>query len=188
VVPDSASIAVSFRFDDLGSDGIFSATATFLTSFSFMTAGFGFCFTSISFQLREFCPIDSSDSLVSTPGRNTRTHTLPDPPELGCSFATSTDCTGFGADIVITRLAFAPGPAFDLGPKGELLVLLGASSGFALSNAHASAVTTRAFGSLPLNLMFFGFTIRTQAYRFGTRPSSLTNFSNLLTYQVDSQD
>jgi hypothetical protein len=40
----------------------------------------------------------------------------------------------------------------------------------------------------PLDLQFLGFTIRTQAYCFGTRPAGRTNFSNLLTYQVGSQD
>ncbi len=223
VVPDT-NIAVSFRFDDLGSQGVLGATATFLscvascsgfgidgqgmvdliddycagtflTSFSFLTAGFGQSFTSVSFDLRELCAIDASDSLVLDNGLgiNTQAMDVPDAPELGGTFALSADCTGFPSALAFFRIAFAPGPAVVLGgTKGELLVNLTPGVGIDAAMPHGGGVATLPLGALPLDLSFFGFVVRSQGFcgngPGGSNPAGLTNFTNLITITVGSQE
>ncbi len=223
VVPDS-NIAVSFRFDDLGSDGTLAATATFLscvascsgfgidgqgmvdlidnycggtflTSFSFLTAGFGQSFSSVSFDIRELCAIDASNSVMASNGLgiNTQVMAVPDAPDLGGTFSLSADCTGFPSALAFIRIAFAPGPAVVLGgTKGELLVNLTPGVGIDAALPHGGGVATLPLGSLPLDLSFFGFVVRSQGFcgngPGGSNPAGLTNFTNLITVTVGSQE
>lgn len=231
VVPDSA-IAVSFRFDDLDSLGTLGATSTFLscvqscsglgldsdgmvdridnycagaflTSFSFFTAGFGASFSSVSFQIRELCPITSTSTSSNGTGGNTvNTQVLASPviPTLGGPLTWTADNAGFGSGgsgNTFFVVAFVPRASeADLGSKlGTLLVNDTPGTGlpaFIVPNSAGSPATLSApagFG-VPLELPLFGATFFLQAFVGGAgnpNPVGATNLTNLLTFLVGSE-
>jgi len=220
VVPDSSTIAVSFRFDDLASDGTLAATATFLscvascsgvgldsdgmvdlidnycagtflTSFSFFTAGFGFSFSSVSFSIRELCPIDASDNAIANNGAGGNTPVLAAPmgPALGSPFSMQTsNLDNTGLNILIISAVPTAGLVLG-GSLGELLINSAAKiTPNTFGSATAGGVSNYALAGgfpLPLNLNFFGFSIHAQSVGLGVVTGTV--LSNRLDMVVGSQ-
>lgn len=170
VLPDG-DIGWSWRFSDVGTDGVLAKTfpflscvqsctgsgpsgtgitdtmdqycpaGTFRSSFSFGTSTGGSYYTSLSIDIREALPV--TPSVVAFNGSGTNPLLLTgNAPTLGGPFNLTLNCIGADpAKLAIYRISFAPNPTPTATRWGEVLVSLQAATGLALFQAHGGGLS-----------------------------------------------